>query len=227
VCKPYIEAIYEARKNGGADGKSVIVDLSADYRFDKTWTYGLPELTGRSEIYKATQISNPGCYATAAQLGIAPLVDHLGGMPTIFGVSGYSGAGTKPSPKNDINQLRDNLMPYSLTDHIHEREIGSQLGVDVAFTPHVASWFRGIHHTISIPLNKTMTSRDIRQMYQDRYAGEKLVKVVGEAPLVRNIMEKHGVEIGGFAVHSTGKRVVVCATIDNLLRAQPRSACKT
>jgi N-acetyl-gamma-glutamyl-phosphate reductase/acetylglutamate kinase len=224
VCKPFVEAVQEGRKAGGSSSGgpqregSVIIDLSADYRFDKTWIYGLPELTGRSEIYKATQISNPGCYATAAQLGIAPLVEHLGGTPTIFGVSGYSGAGTKPSPKNDINLLRDNLMPYSLTDHIHEREIGSQLGVDVSFSPHVASWFRGIHHTINIPLNKTMTSRDIRQMYQDRYAGEKLVKVVGEAPLVRNIMDKHGVEIGGFAVHSSGKRVVVCATIDNLLK---------
>ncbi|ROT35444.1 N-acetyl-gamma-glutamyl-phosphate reductase [Sodiomyces alkalinus F11] len=217
VCKPYIEAIHEARKNG-ADRRSVVVDLSADYRFDDTWTYGLPELTKRSEIYKATQISNPGCYATAAQLGIAPLVEHLGGTPSVFGVSGYSGAGTKPSPKNDVTLLADNLMPYSLTDHVHEREIGNGLGSDVAFTPHVASWFRGIHATIQIPLNKTMTSRDIRQIYQDRYAGEKLVKVVGEAPLVKNIMNKHGVEIGGFAVHSSGRRVVVCSTIDNLLK---------
>ena len=63
-----------------------------------------------------------------------------------------------------------------------------------------------------------MTSRDIRNLYQDRYAGEKLVKVVGESPLVRNIAGKHGVEIGGFAVHSSGKRVVVNATIDNLLK---------
>ncbi|GKT96418.1 N-acetyl-gamma-glutamyl-phosphate reductase [Colletotrichum tofieldiae] len=217
VCKPYIEAINDARK-AGADHRSVIVDLSADYRFDNTWTYGLPELTGRSEIYKADKISNPGCYATAAQLGIAPLVEHLGGSPSVFGISGYSGAGTKPSPKNDVNLLKDNLMPYSLTDHIHEREISAKLGTDVAFSPHVASWFRGIQATIHIPLNKTITSRDIRQIYQDRYAGEKLVKVVGEPPLVKNIMNKHGVEIGGFAVHSSGKRVVVCATIDNLLK---------
>ncbi|KAK5991123.1 N-acetyl-gamma-glutamyl-phosphate reductase [Cladobotryum mycophilum] len=216
VCKPFVDAINDASK--GKEQKSVIVDLSADYRFDDGWTYGLPELTKRSEIYKATRISNPGCYATAAQLGIAPILEHLGGEPTVFGVSGYSGAGTKPSPKNDVNLLKDNLMPYSLTDHVHEREIGRQLGTSVAFIPHVASWFRGIHHTINIPLNKTMTSRDIRQIYQDRYAGEKLVKVVGEAPQVSGIMDKHGVEIGGFAVHSSGKRVVVCANIDNLLK---------
>lgn len=61
-----------------------------------------------------------------------------------------------------------------------------------------------------------MTSRDILQIYQDRYAGEKLVKIVGEPPLVKSIQNKHHVEIGGFAVDKTGKRVVVCATIDNL-----------
>ncbi|RDA86051.1 hypothetical protein CP532_1271 [Ophiocordyceps camponoti-leonardi (nom. inval.)] len=213
VCGHYIEAINES-----GNKKSVIVDLSADYRFDSAWTYGLPELTKRSDITSSVRISNPGCYATAAQLGIAPILEHLGGEPTVFGVSGYSGAGTKPSPKNDVEALRDNLMPYSLTDHIHEREISKHLGTPVSFIPHVASWFRGIHHTINIPLNKTMTSRDIRQMYQDRYAGEQLVKVVGEAPLVKSIMDKHGVEIGGFAVHSGGKRVVVCASIDNLLK---------
>ncbi|PFH62275.1 hypothetical protein XA68_14270 [Ophiocordyceps unilateralis] len=216
VCGQYIEALDEAAKGG--DKRSVIVDLSADHRFDTSWVYGLPELTKRSDITKASRISNPGCYATAAQLGIAPIVEHLGGEPTVFGVSGYSGAGTKPSPKNDVDALRDNLMPYSLTDHIHEREISNHLGASVSFIPHVASWFRGIHHTINIPLNKTMTSRDIRQIYQDRYAGEQLVKVVGEAPLVKSIMDKHGVEIGGFAVHSSGKRVVVCVSIDNLLK---------
>ncbi|KAK3693633.1 Aspartate/glutamate/uridylate kinase [Podospora appendiculata] len=216
VCKPFVDAVYEGRKL--SSHKSLIVDLSADYRFDNTWTYGLPELVKRVNIAQSSQIANPGCYATAAQLGIAPLVEHLGGMPHIFGVSGYSGAGTKPSPKNDVENLTGNIIPYSLTGHVHEREISSQLGAEVAFIPHVAVWFRGIHHTISIPLNKSMNSRDIRQIYQDRYAGEKLVKVVGEAPLVKNIAGKHGVEIGGFEVDKSGKRVVVCATIDNLLK---------
>ncbi|KAL2007434.1 hypothetical protein VTN00DRAFT_8872 [Thermoascus crustaceus] len=213
VCKPFVDAVDEGSNKG-----SVIVDLSADYRFDPNWTYGLPELVSRSTIARATRIANPGCYATAAQLGIAPLVPYLGGQPTIFGVSGYSGAGTKPSPKNDVNNLTNNIIPYSLTDHIHEREISSQLETNVAFIPHVAVWFQGIHHTISMPLKEEMTSRDIRNIYQERYAGEKLVKIVGEPPLVKNIAGKHGVEIGGFAVHSSGKRVVVCATIDNLLK---------
>jgi N-acetyl-gamma-glutamyl-phosphate reductase / acetylglutamate kinase len=212
VCKPFVDAINSGSK------ESVVVDLSADYRFDPDWTYGLPELVDRSKLAKATRISNPGCYATAAQLGIAPLIPHLGGQPTVFGVSGYSGAGTKPSPKNDVQNLTNNIIPYSLTDHIHEKEISARLRESIAFVPHVAVWFQGIHHTISIPLKTEMTSRDIRTLYQDRFAGEKLVKVIGEPPLVKNIAGRHGVEVGGFAVHSSGKRVVICATIDNLLK---------
>lgn len=183
VARPWVDAIEEGNK------ESLIIDLSADYRFDPAWTYGLPELIDRSRIAKAKRISNPGCYATAAQIGIAPLLPHIdsNSMPTVFGVSGYSGAGTKPSPKNDVEALTNNIVPYSLTDHIHEREISSQLHRDVAFIPHVAVWFQGIHHTISIPLNGTFTSRDIRNIYQERYEGEPLVKVVGESPLVKRI----------------------------------------
>ncbi|OTA91919.1 hypothetical protein M434DRAFT_396863 [Hypoxylon sp. CO27-5] len=215
VCKPYIEALDQIHKD--SDRKSVIIDLSADHRFDKSWTYGLPELTKRSEILQSTRISNPGCYATGAQLSIAPLVDHLGGEPVIFGVSGYSGAGTKQSPKNDPKVLKDNLIPYSLTGHIHETEISHHLGLpSVAFVPHVASWFRSIHLTINIPLNKTMTSRNIRHLYQERYADEPLVKIVGEAPLVRSVSSLHHCEIGGFATDSSGKRVVICSILDNL-----------
>ena len=140
VCKPYVDAIEEV-----GNRQTVIVDLSADYRFNGAWTYGLPELVDRAKIAKATRISNPGCYATAAQIGIAPLIPHLGGLPTVFGVSGYSGAGTKPSPKNNLENLANNIIPYSLTDHIHEREISTQLGHPVAFIPHVAVWFQGIH----------------------------------------------------------------------------------
>ena len=214
VAKPWVDAIDDT------GSKSLIVDLSADYRFDSAWTYGLPELIDRSQIAKATRISNPGCYATAAQLGIAPLLPHLdkNTLPHVFGVSGYSGAGTKPSPKNDVENLSNNIVPYSLTDHLHEREVSTQLQQPVAFVPHVAVWFQGIHHTISIPLAQTMTSRDIRNLYQDRYEGEPLVKIVGDIPSVKAISGTHGVEIGGFAVHSNGKRVVICATIDNLLK---------
>jgi N-acetyl-gamma-glutamyl-phosphate reductase/acetylglutamate kinase len=154
VCKPFVDAINEAGKS-----EAVIIDLSADYRFDSGWAYGLPELVDRRKIAGSQRIANPGCYATAAQLGIAPLLEFIGGQPTVFGVSGYSGAGTKPSPKNDVKNLENNLIPYSLVDHIHEKEISSQLGKDVAFIPHVAMWFQGIHVSLSLrhSYNPTLT----------------------------------------------------------------------
>ncbi|KAK9354207.1 Aspartate/glutamate/uridylate kinase [Lipomyces doorenjongii] len=212
VCMPFVNAIADVGGNGA------IVDLSADYRFDNTWVYGLPELNDRTVIAKAKSVANPGCYATGSQLAIAPLLPYVSGQPTIFGVSGYSGAGTKPSPKNDINVLSDNLIPYTLTDHIHEREVSTRLGTNVSFVPHVGQWFQGITLTISIPLEKQLSSKDVRSIYEEKYTGEPLVKVTHDIPLVKDIAGKHGVIIGGFGVHSSQSRVVVVATIDNLLK---------
>ena len=117
--------LVQAFDDAGVD--PVIIDLSADYRFDPSWYYGLPELT-RSTYAGQRRISNPGCYATAMQLAIAPMLDVLEGPVQCFGVSGYSGAGTTPSDKNDPATLRDNLMPYALPAMVHEREVGHRLG---------------------------------------------------------------------------------------------------
>ncbi|CAG8516512.1 6789_t:CDS:2 [Diversispora eburnea] len=218
ICSPFVQAVGEGQKEQQKSDKSVIVDLSADYRFTNEWTYGLPELNDRSIIKESSKISNPGCYATGSQLAIAPLLPYLKETPTIFGVSGYSGAGTKPSPKNDPKFIKDNLIPYTLTDHIHEREISFRLGRNVNFIPHVAPWFQGISLTVNIPLSKSFKSSEIRELYEQKYVNEKLVKVTEEIPLVKDISEKHFVKIGGFGVHSSGKSVVVIATIDNLLK---------
>lgn len=203
--------------------ESVIVDLSADYRFNEDWYYGLPELTSASYAGQK-RISNPGCYATAMQLAIAPLLDRLAGPPQCFGVSGYSGAGTTPSDKNDTDKLRDNLMPYALADHMHEREVSRHLGVPVEFMPHVAPHFRGITMTVNLWLDQAMKVEAIRDLYRQRYAGEPLIRILDEAPWVSNIAGKHGVEIGGFTVAPGGKRVVVVATLDNLLKGAATQA---
>ncbi|MGH8026696.1 MAG: N-acetyl-gamma-glutamyl-phosphate reductase [Pseudoxanthomonas sp.] len=202
---------------------TVIVDLSADYRFDEGWYYGLPELT-RASYAGQKRISNPGCYATAMQLSIAPLLDRLAGPPQCFGVSGYSGAGTTPSDKNDTDKLRDNLMPYALADHLHEREVSRHLGVPVEFMPHVAPHFRGITMTVNLWLDQPMKVEAIRDLYRQRYAGEPLIRILEEAPWVSHIAGKHGVEIGGFTVAPGGKRVVAVATLDNLLKGAATQA---
>ncbi|RPA81852.1 bifunctional acetylglutamate kinase/N-acetyl-gamma-glutamyl-phosphate reductase [Ascobolus immersus RN42] len=216
VSGPFVNAIDEAALDGG---KSSIVDLSADYRFDDNWVYGLPELQNRVQLKSARRIANPGCYATAAQVGIFPLRDYISGLPMVFGVSGYSGAGTKPSPKNDLGVLENNMIPYSLTGHIHEREISKRLGASISFTPHVASWFRGIQMTICIPLSKTFSSKELCELYQETYASDRLITVKGnEPPMVKDIANRHGIELGGFAFNSNPNRVIICVTIDNLLK---------
>ena len=202
---------------------TVIVDLSADHRFDDTWFYGLPELV-RQRYAGQKRISNPGCYATAMQLAIAPLMDDLAAPPACFGVSGYSGAGTTPSDRNDPEKLRDNLMPYSLTDHVHEREVTKHLGIPVEFMPHVAAHFRGITLTANLWLQHATTRDAVMARYREFYAREPLVHVVDEAPWVSRIAGKHFAEIGGFAVAPGGKRVVVVATLDNLLKGAATQA---
>ena len=233
VAAKNVDAIVLALPNGKAaeyvaaldvaKADPVIVDLSADYRFDEGWYYGLPELT-RGKYAGQKRISNPGCYATAMQLVVAPLLDRLAGPPQCFGVSGYSGAGTSPSDKNNVELLRDNLMPYALADHMHEREVSRQLGVPVEFMPHVAPHFRGITMTVNLWLQQPVKVEDIRALYRDYYANEPLVRIVDEAPWVSRIAGKHGVEIGGFTVAPGGKRLIVVATVDNLLKCAATQA---
>ena len=206
-----------------ANENPVIVDLSADYRFDDGWYYGLPELT-RTRYRGERRISNPGCYATAMQLAVSPMRDLLTGPVQCFGVSGYSGAGTSPSDKNDPDMLRDNLMPYALIGHVHEREAARQLAHPVEFMPHVAAHFRGIAMTANMHLNQTIARDAVIARYRQAYAGEPLVHVLEDAPWVSRIAGRHHVEIGGFTLSEDGRRLVVVATEDNLLKGAATQA---
>jgi N-acetyl-gamma-glutamyl-phosphate reductase len=233
VAVRHVDAIVLALPNGKSldyvnligenQPSTVIVDLSADHRFDDVWFYGLPELA-RKRYAQQKRISNPGCYATAMQLAIAPLIDDLAAPPACFGVSGYSGAGTTPSDRNDPEKLRDNLMPYALTDHVHEREVTKHLRIPVEFMPHVAAHFRGITLTVNVWLQHATTRDAVMTRYREFYAGEPLVHIVDEAPWVSRIAGKHYAEIGGFAIAPGGKRVVVVATLDNLLKGAATQA---
>jgi N-acetyl-gamma-glutamyl-phosphate reductase len=206
----FVDAITKARPD------AAIVDLSADHRFDDAWVYGQPERL-RASLAGAKRIANPGCYATAMQLALAPLVPLLDGPPSVFGVSGYSGAGTTPSPKNDPEVLRDNLYPYALAGHVHEREVARQLGCRLFFAPHVAPFFRGITVTVSMSFGAAQTRKGLTARYASAYATEPLVTLSEEPPLVRDIVGKHHVAIGGLTVADDGRHAVVVATIDNLL----------
>ncbi|KIJ95910.1 hypothetical protein K443DRAFT_682682 [Laccaria amethystina LaAM-08-1] len=240
VCKPFVDAIDRGAKERKTGEGSVVVDLSADYRFEKGWTYGLPELYGRDIIRCSKRISNPGCYATSAQLLIAPLVDHIkpGTLPTVFGLSGYSGAGTVMAkdadgrpisvPKVTPESLGRGIKVYSLTDHIHEREAGYHLSqllkdtpgsaIKIAFIPAVTPWFSGILSTVSIPLKGKMTAKEVVQLFEKKYAGEGLIKIQKAVPELKDVECKHSWTVGGFQVHSDGDRVVIVGGLDNLLK---------
>ena len=247
----------------------VVVDLSADHRFTPDWTYGLPELYNTRQSLRATTnisssdtpcqwISNPGCYATSAQLALYPLYKHHlispSIPPVVFGMSGYSGAGTSPSPKNDVDGvLKDNVMPYALVNHVHEREMSRHLSrcytrefdacadsggvTGVQFIPHVAPFFRGLITTVNVSLTKSMEESTLRQLYAEEYKGERLVKLMGKGgegvggegiPTPRDVAYQHGCVIGGFRVQQgdnvSGGRVVMVSGVDNLLKGAATQA---
>ena len=203
---------------------TVVVDLSADHRFDPAWAYGQPERFG-DRLNGATRIANPGCYATAAQLALAPLLDLLVGTPAAFGVSGYSGAGKTPSRKNDLEVLEDNLLPYTLVDHIHEQEVSHHIGRDIRFMPHVASFFRGINLTVAAELRKALTEQELLALFREFYAACPLVEVRARMPEVKEVQGSHRAVLGGFAVSETHPcRISLVSVLDNLLKGAATQA---
>ena len=202
----------------------MVVDLSADYRFEDAWVYGQPERF-RERIAGARRIANPGCYATGMQLAIAPIVDRLAGTPAAFGVSGFSGAGRSPSRKNDPAVLKDNLLPYSLAGHVHEKEVTRHLGHAVRFLPHVASFFRGISLSVAAELDAPLGVEEMHGLYTQAWSGCALVAVQPEMPEVASIQDRHGAIVGGFTASAAapGSVAVVCV-LDNLLKGAATQA---
>lgn len=220
-----LNAIILALPNGAAkgfldhiDADTLVVDLSADGRLDPSWIYGLPEIYGRDALKDAKRIANPGCYATCGQLAIAPLREQISGPVHVFGVSGYSGAGMTPSRKNDVKALKDNLIPYALTGHIHEREMSRHLQTDICFTPHVAPFFSGLMTTVHMTLKAPMTLEDIRNLYTCFYRDEALIRISDDSPEPAMIAGRPGAIIGGFGLSEDGQSLVMVSVLDNLLK---------
>ncbi|MEA1904100.1 MAG: N-acetyl-gamma-glutamyl-phosphate reductase [Actinomycetota bacterium] len=214
VSKPFVAELAES---------TVIVDISADHRFDDQWVYGLPELF-REKIAGARRIANPGCYATAMQLTVGPFVNDLGGVPAVFGVSGYSGAGTTPSPKNDPERLADNLIPYKLVGHNHEREATRHLGHEIRFMPHVHPAFRGLLVTSHIPMAQPITADEAMKKLSDAFDDEQLIDLQTDIPELRDGANRPGVLIGGVTTSLDGRNLVVVAAEDNLLKGAAAQA---
>ena len=195
--------------------QAIIVDLSADHRFDQAWEYRVPEL---SETVQSTKISNPGCYASAMQFMLEPLKNILAGPVHLYGISGYSGAGATPNSRNDQDALQDSILPYSLVSHLHEKEVKAHSYPEILFTPHVGNFFRGIMMTGNFILSQSMSADEIYNLFVNHYQSEQLICIQPELPKLQDVQNTSNVIMGGFAVDQEINRLTFCCALDNLLK---------
>jgi N-acetyl-gamma-glutamyl-phosphate reductase len=187
--------------------------------------YGLPEFC-RDGIAQARLISNPGCYPTAANLAIQPLIasgviDRGAGI-VCDAKSGVSGAGRKPSLKTSFCEVTENFSAYSVLDHRHVPEILMVSGIEEAelsFTAQLIPIHRGILETIYFRSRSLSSAEALLEIYKVRYAGEPFVRLypLGGMPDIRGVDRTNFCDIGVKFDPSTGRAVIVSA-IDNLMK---------
>lgn len=223
-----------------------VIDLSADYRLKniktyETWyghahadarnissaVYGLPELY-RQKIKKASFIANPGCYPTAAVLGLLPLVaTRSKSIKSIIvdAKSGVSGAGRKASVSLLMSELSGNFKAYKVLSHQHTPEIEQTLSqvagrkVSVSFVAHLLPIDRGILDTIYVQLDSPLTLDQAHTLYSKFYKTEAFVRVhpAGAQPEIRNVAYTNFCDLG-LAVSQDKKMIVITSAIDNLVK---------
>ena len=226
-----------------------VIDLSADFRIKdqavwEQWyqqahnspdlisdaVYGLPE-TSRSEIKDAKIVACPGCYPTAIQLGLIPLLERkLVSLEHLIAdaKSGVSGAGRKASVGSLLAESADSFKAYGISGHRHRPEIEQGLSwaageaVSLTFVPHLVPMIRGIEATLYAPLNdagKAMSLEDIQILFEQRYADEPFVDVMppGSLPETRSVK---GSNICRMAIHKQADSdiLIISSVIDNLVK---------
>ena len=218
-----------------------VIDFSADYRIKDVAVYeefyqdhtdkanlanaafGLPELF-RESIVAANLVANPGCYPTVSILAIAPLLAE-GLIETkgiiVNSVTGVSGGGKNPSPVFHYPNMNENILPYGVGTHRHMPEM-EQIASDVAgekvellFQPHVGPFDRGILSSVYCDPKKQLSQKDLLDLYNEFYAGEQFVQVLGKAPAVKNVAKSNYCHV--FPTVAKGK-VVCFGAIDNLIK---------
>jgi len=187
--------------------------------------YGLPEFC-RQRIAGARLIANPGCYPTAANLAIQPLVasgviDRASGI-VCDAKSGVSGAGRKATLKTSFCEVTENFSAYSLLDHRHVPEILMTSGLEegeLSFTAHLIPIERGILETIYFRARNISSAGDLLAIYKQRYKDEAFIRLYepGTLPDVRSVDRTNFCDIGVRFDAATGRAVVVSG-IDNLVK---------
>jgi N-acetyl-gamma-glutamyl-phosphate reductase len=226
------------------DAGAKVIDLSGAFRLPDAATYsrwykqehtaphllaeavyGLPEFC-RQRIRTARLIANPGCYPTAANLAIQPLVasgvvDRSAGI-VCDAKSGVSGAGRKASLKTSFCEVTDNFSVYSVLDHRHVAEVLMVSGLDepeLSFTAHLLPIERGILETIYVRTRNISSAGDLLDIYLSHYGTEKFVRLYqpGSLPDLAAVNRTNFCDIGFQFDAATGRAIIVSA-IDNLVK---------
>ena len=209
--------------------RGVVIDLSGGHRFVDpvvyedwygfehprpdalpSWGYGLPELGPTA----GRLVANPGCYATAALLALAPIAAEIDPVGVVVDAkSGMTGAGRAPRASSHAGVVLENVAPYRIGTHQHAPEIAAHLGFPVTFVPHLLPVRRGLLATCVV----RSRGADLRGVLEERYAESHVVDVLpeGVVPELARVQQTDGAEIGVFEDRSTGATIVVCA-LDNL-----------
>jgi N-acetyl-gamma-glutamyl-phosphate reductase len=226
----------------GRNPKLRIVDLSGAFRFRKPETftqwyklpapdaqilaesvYGLPELYA-DELPKARVVGNPGCYPTSVILGLRPLID-AGWIDRERGIvcdckSGVTGAGKEPKRETQFVEVNENFRAYGLFSHRHTPEVSEHLGLasgDFVFTTHLLPVDRGILSTLYVWLRPTRQADEVEALFREFYAERSLVRILpaGTLPELQHVTHTNFCDIG-FALDSSGERLVIVSCLDNL-----------
>ncbi|UOE78499.1 N-acetyl-gamma-glutamyl-phosphate reductase [Vibrio splendidus] len=185
--------------------------------------YGLAEWN-EQEIKEAQLVAVAGCYPTASQLAIKPLVEAKlldeNQWPVINATSGVTGAGRKASMVNSFCEV--SLQAYGVFNHRHQPEMAAHLGCDVIFTPHLGNFKRGILATITMKLADGVTEQQIQEAFEQAYQGKPAVRLLEETlPRIQDIEQTPFCDLGWKV---QGQHIIVVSAIDNLLKGASSQA---
>jgi N-acetyl-gamma-glutamyl-phosphate reductase len=209
------------------NSKTKIIDLSQDFRLkandtftDRQFVYGLPELN-KEAIKTANNVANPGCFATAIQLGLLPLAQAglLGDIYTT-GITGSTGAGQSLSETSHFSWRVNNIQAYKTLEHQHIKEITQSLmqlqrinKPDLSFVPWRGDFSRGIF--ISSQINRELNKDELNKLYNDFYAAHPFTAISNEPIYLKQVVNTNKCVI---QLEKVGSKLVVHTVIDNLLK---------
>lgn len=201
--------------------ETLVIDLSTDYRMDDDWVYGLPEINA-ARTQGAMRVANPGCFATAIQLGLLPLVAAglAEGEVHINGMTGSTGAGQSPEPTTHFSWRNSNVSVYKAFNHQHLNEIGRNVQLlgranadGINFLPLRGPFARGIFVTTYVQTEATAAT--LRTIFHDFYAKAAFTHLTDRNPDLKQVVNTNK---GIVFVEKHGDKALVISMIDNLLK---------